>query len=326
MRKYLVPSLLLAMALLSACVPKDQYNAAITELNYYRNQSERADSLEASRAVSTYNSTGSSDVELQRRIQQVEALTATNMSLNRSFQDIKERYDKLLSQNTELLSASGEQVTTLQQNLAERAAQVSEQEQILRQKEIELQAREQQLAQLSNGTSTPNAYGGVQQPASYSTRGPATLSEAQSSALKQNQLQTQLAQVLVGYPRNEVGIAPRGNNEVVLTLAQSALFADGFRLDDGGRLLLSRISQVLSGHPTSQITVVGHSDASVDAVIAFENSTDRAIVVTQNMISHGISPQRILAASQGYYLPVANNNTAAERAANRRTEIVVTLP
>ncbi|MEL6358015.1 MAG: OmpA family protein, partial [Bacteroidota bacterium] len=312
-----------------ACVPRDQYNAALTELNYYRSASEKADSLEAIEAISTYNTTGSAELELQRRIQQVESLTATNISLNSSFKDLRSRYDDLLKQNKELLSASGEQVTSLQESLADRAAIVSEQEQSIRQKEIELQAREQQLAQLeasmaTRGADNPNPYGGPA-PSSYGNT-PIALSETQNSALRQNQLQNQLAQTLVGYPRQAVYTNRIGSNQVAITIAQNQLFADGFILSANGRSLLQRIAVSLQAYPDAEVKVVGHSDASVDAISAYENSTDRAIAIAENLIGHGVNPRAILAAGQGYYNPIAPNTTATEMAQNRRTDIIITLP
>lgn len=321
-----IAALFLLALLLSACVPQNQYNATVTELNYYRNQAQEADSLAASQAVTTYNSGGSMDMELSRRIQQVEALTATNMSLNRSFEDIKARYDDLLAQNQLLLSNSGEQISQLQQNLADRVAQVSQQEAALREKEIELQAREQQLAQVN--TDAPATYGS--QPVNFggneSSSSIKSLSTAQQEALKHNQLQNSLAESLLAYPRNEVNVSPTKEGNLMVQLSENSLFSDGFSLTSAGRNLLQRIAQVLQAYPNAQLEVIGHSDASLDAISAFEQGTDRAISVTQNLVSHGIRPQYILAASRGYYLPIAANNTAAERAANRRTEILITLP
>ncbi|MEM9836454.1 MAG: OmpA family protein [Bacteroidota bacterium] len=322
--RYNVILLILISATLWSCVPKDQYNAALTELNYYRNQSERADSLEAANAISTYNSSGNESMELQRRIQQVESLTATNISLNQSFQDIKARYDEQLRQNKLLLEQNGAEVTNLQQNLADRAKQVSEQEQTLRQKELELQAREAQLSQLGGGTAAPSPYGSVATPAAYDQQAP-QLNEAQNFALQQNQLQNQLAQSLVGFPRNEAVVTTQGAQQVIVTVSQSQLFADGYILSQNGRVMLQRLAQVLQSYPAASLQIVGHSDASQEATAAFENGTDRAIAVTQNLISHGINPQSILAGSKGYYVPVANNTTATERAANRRTEIIISL-
>jgi len=320
----------IAFLALTACVPKDQYNTALTELNYYRSQVEQSDSLRANEAISTYNNSGTMELELQRRIQEVESLTATNLSLNRSFQDLKSRYDQLLSQDQDLLKASGDQVSTLQQNLADRAAQVSEQEQILRQKEIELQSREQQLAQLESGNAgaSPASYGAVNAtPTTYgSTPAPAALTDAQSSALRQNQLQNQLTQTLINYPRNEVMVAPVGSAEVQITLSQAQMFSDGYTLSAAGANVLQRVAAILQAYPDAEVTIIGHSDLADSPIVAYENSTDRAINVAQNLISHGLNPRSILAAGQGYYAPVAGNNTSAERAANRRTVIVIALP
>ncbi len=38
---------------------------------------------------------------------------------------------------------------------------------------------------------------------------------------------------------------------------------------------------------------------------------------------YGVAPQRMTAAGRSYYIPVASNETAEGRAANRRTRIVI---
>jgi chemotaxis protein MotB len=50
---------------------------------------------------------------------------------------------------------------------------------------------------------------------------------------------------------------------------------------------------------------------------------DRAVAVTQILTQFGVSPQRLTAAGRGENMPVATNNTAAGKAQNRRTEIVI---
>lgn len=320
-------SLLALLLALSACVPQNQYNATVTELNYYRNQAQRADSVATNQQVSTYNSTGSSDMELRQRIQQVEALTATNMSLNRSFEDLNARYNELLSQNQLMLTNSGDQITNLQQNLADRVAQVSAQEAALRQKEMELQAREQQLAQVGAAfdSQAPATYGSIASPQAYDTQAK-SLTMAQQQALKNNRLQNDLSQTLLSYPRTAANVLPTENGEVLVTLSEGSLFTNGFLLSVEGRNLLQRIALVLQAYPEAKVEVIGHGDASVDAVAAFELGSDRAIAITQNLISHGVRPQRLLAASKGYYAPIASNTTAADQASNRRTELLITLP
>ncbi|MEO0733847.1 MAG: hypothetical protein AAFZ52_13505, partial [Bacteroidota bacterium] len=74
--KYFLPAAVLAV-LVSACVPKTQYDALETERNYYRNQTVLADSLEDLRAINTYDEVNLTDNDLAQRIRQVEALTAT---------------------------------------------------------------------------------------------------------------------------------------------------------------------------------------------------------------------------------------------------------
>ena len=105
---------LLLLLILSSCVPKDQYDAAVVEKNYYQNLVERNDSIRESQALNTYSNTSTQRREIDQYIRQIENLTATNQSLNRSFQDLQNRYQTLLQQNNDFLDQSGSQVGDLQ--------------------------------------------------------------------------------------------------------------------------------------------------------------------------------------------------------------------
>src|SRR5262249_49992540 len=55
----------------------------------------------------------------------------------------------------------------------------------------------------------------------------------------------------------------------------------------------------------------------------WELSTARAIEVTLFLIAHGMKPQVLAAAGYGEFDPVSANDTAQNRAQNRRIEIVL---
>ncbi|PHI18946.1 hypothetical protein CEQ90_15585 [Lewinellaceae bacterium SD302] len=316
--------ILTVTALLVGCVPKNQYDAAQAELNYYRNEATRTDSINSRAEINEYNSGGAADLEAQRLIRENESLRATNISLNESFQDLSARFDEQVRKNIELTQATGSQVTDLQQSLADRKAEVSQQEQLLREKEIELYEREQQLA-----TVAPNQFDPVAgQPAAYgnTVNTPQSLNLNQQTAMRQNQLQSELRQTLGNYAYTDVRYGNKGSNDVTLTLSQAILFSNGYQLSADGIALVQRIATVLQRYPNAEVRVIGHSDPTADPVIDLENSTDRAIAITQQLVGRGIPPQNVLAAGQGAYSLLTNDNSSTGRAENRRTEIMIVLP
>lgn len=327
--KNLIATLLLA-ALFFSCIPRNQYDSIVTERNYYRNQSALADSLADQRAISSYDEVDLTGSELTQRIRQVEALTATNVSLNQSYQDLEVRYNELLGQSQSMLSDNGSEVTGLQQSLAERSAQVSAREQELRQLELDLQARQEAIERVE-GDYAP-AGGG--QPVSYGTvsRDPGLrppLSESQNAALKVNTIQNDLNQLLAsaGLPGNSYVVAPAGNNRLQVSLAEGNLSSDGFTISLAGQQLLRRMATTLRNYPSVEYTVIGHADgANPNALRAYEDSTDKAINVAQQLVNYGLDPAKITAGGKGFYSPVADSSTPAGQAANRRMDILLTVP
>lgn len=326
--KYLF-SLLALGVVLTGCVPKNQYQALETERNYYRNQTVLADSLADLRAIKSYDEVDNSGSELSQRIQQVEALTATNIALNNSYQSLQSRYEQLLTQSQSLLSESGNQVTGLQQNLAERTAGVAAREAELRQLELDLQAREQAIARIE-GDYTP-AGGG--EPTSYGTvnvnSGRPALSAGQNAALRLNNIQSDLNQLLAGRLNGkDYIIAPAGINRLQVSLAEAALSNDGFNVSPAGQTLLQRIAGLLRNYPGAEFIVTGHAsgDGSGNALRAYEDSTDKAINVAQQLVNFGLDPGKITAGGKGFYAPIGSNATPEGQAANRRMDLFIVIP
>lgn len=320
---------LLMAIVLSSCVPKNQYTALETERNYYRNQTTLADSLADQRAISTYDEVEVTDNELSQRIQEVESLRATNIALNKSYQDIRARYDELLDQSQSLLAENGEQLTGLHQNLADRTAAVAQRETELRQLELDLQAREEAITRVEGdyvptGGNAPSSYGRV----TTGNDGRPSLSGVQNAALILNNIQNDLNQLLASnLAAINYSVVPAGSNRLQVTLAENALSQDGFSISANGQVLLRRMAQVLRNYRGSEYVVVGHSDnQNPNALRAYEDSTDKAINVAQQFINYGLDPGQIIAGGKGFYAPIGDSTTPEGRQANRRTDLYIIIP
>jgi len=326
--KYLLTLLVLG-ALITGCVPKNQYQALETERNYYRNQTVLADSMADLRAIQSYDAVDVGGNELNQRIQQVESLTATNIALNSSYQDLKGRYEELLTQSQSLLATNGDQVTGLQQNLAERTAQVAAREAELRQMELDLRAREESIARIEGdytpaGGGEPTSYGQV----TFNDNRPA-LSAGQNAALTLNNVQNDLNQLLSNsLPGTSYVVAPAGINRLQVTLAESAWTEDGFTASPSGQQLLRRVASLLRNYPSAEYVVTGHANggSAGNALRAYEDSTDKAINVAQQLVNFGLDPGKITAGGKGFYAPVGNSATPEGQTANQRMDLFIVIP
>lgn len=87
---------------------------------------------------------------------------------------------------------------------------------------------------------------------------------------------------------------------------------------------LDRVAATLRKYPQSYIDVIGHTDSQGDASYNQELSERRARAVQSYLAARGVNQARMVAYGQGESQPVATNDTAAGRAANRRVELRIT--
>jgi len=87
---------------------------------------------------------------------------------------------------------------------------------------------------------------------------------------------------------------------------------------------LGNIAAILKAYPNDHIKIGGYTDNSGDSQRNLNLSQDRANGVMADLISLGISPDRLEAQGYGDQFPVADNSTEEGRAKNRRVSMRVT--
>jgi Flagellar motor protein len=124
----------------------------------------------------------------------------------------------------------------------------------------------------------------------------------------------------------EVTMEERG---IVISILEKVLFQSGSAdLDDTSKLTIEKIGKVLLAIPGKQIRVEGHTDNVPIKTSRFpdnqELSTARANSVWRILANNvGISPKSISATGYGEYRPKVPNDTAEQRAQNRRVDIAI---
>lgn len=86
---------------------------------------------------------------------------------------------------------------------------------------------------------------------------------------------------------------------------------------------LDRLVRALQVNPTLRIEIAGHTDNVGDKRLNQALSEYRAKMVASYLIRHGISDARITATGYGGTRPIADNDSEAQRARNRRVEFIV---
>ncbi|MCY9874552.1 OmpA family protein [Vibrio barjaei] len=88
---------------------------------------------------------------------------------------------------------------------------------------------------------------------------------------------------------------------------------------------LASLSQFLRYHNTSSVSIYGHTDSDGDFDYNKSLSEKRASVVSDFLISMGVSPLRIDLIPESFEVPRCDNATSAGRECNRRVEIEIAL-
>lgn len=118
----------------------------------------------------------------------------------------------------------------------------------------------------------------------------------------------------------------RTRQGLTLRIEERLLFDSGrARVTEGGRRVLARLAERLADLG-GEISVEGHTDSLPIATSRFpsnwELSTGRASAVVRALVSAGVARERLRAIGYADTRPLAANDEADGRAANRRVELV----
>ena len=116
---------------------------------------------------------------------------------------------------------------------------------------------------------------------------------------------------------------------VYVSISDKLLFRSGsYTVTARAKEVLGKVAKVVNDKPELEFMVEGHTDnVPIKAEGILDNwdlSVKRATAVVRILENDfGVAPARMTAAGRSFYIPVADNDTAANRAKNRRTRIVV---
>ena len=116
---------------------------------------------------------------------------------------------------------------------------------------------------------------------------------------------------------------------VYVSISDKLLFRSGsYTVTARAKEVLGKVAKVVNDKPELEFMVEGHTDnVPIKAEGILDNwdlSVKRATAVVRILENDfGVAPARMTAAGRSFFIPVADNDTAANRAKNRRTRIVV---
>jgi outer membrane protein OmpA-like peptidoglycan-associated protein len=99
---------------------------------------------------------------------------------------------------------------------------------------------------------------------------------------------------------------------------------DRFHLDQESINMMGEFAEYLAANPRMKVAIHGHTDNVGSPADNMKLSQDRAKAVYDVLVKAGVSASRLSHKGFGETNPVESNNSAEGRAANRRTEFVIT--
>lgn len=116
---------------------------------------------------------------------------------------------------------------------------------------------------------------------------------------------------------------------VFVSISDKLLFKSGsYKVSSRAREVLGKVAKVVKSKPEFEFMVEGHTDTDPihNSCIAdnWDLSVKRATSIVRILQDDfNVDPARMTAAGRSQYIPVASNDSASGKAANRRTRIVV---
>ncbi|MGA0012560.1 MAG: OmpA/MotB family protein [Flavobacteriaceae bacterium] len=117
---------------------------------------------------------------------------------------------------------------------------------------------------------------------------------------------------------------------VFVSIADKLLFRSGsYSVSEEAKRILGKVATVVNAKPDFEFMVEGHTDnvpykTNAEIKDNWDLSVKRATAIVRILQSEfKVDPKRMTAAGRSYYAPLVENNSAANRARNRRTRIVV---
>lgn len=139
-----------------------------------------------------------------------------------------------------------------------------------------------------------------------------------------------VADALLGFEGKGLSVYTK-NGKVYVSMDEKLLFASGkWDVSADGISALKNLAGVLEKNPDITVNIEGHTDnvpynGTGQVKDNWDLSVMRATAIVKILTDNSrIVPKRLIASGRSEYLPVESNTSAANKAKNRRTEIILT--
>ena len=240
------------------------------------------------------------------------ALQQQNVELTKSRDQLALEKSVLAADKTRSEAALGnsllsknQQVNQLNQNLGDAETDIKNKNADLQNKDADLQRKNARIADLQNALAQK---------------------DAATKALRQR-----VSDALLGFNAQDLQVSVK-NGKVYVSLSEQLLFKSGStKVDPKGQDALRKLAVALKDNKDVNVLVEGHTDnvpikgaTTSGARDNWDLSVMRATEITRLLTTAGMDPAQVTPSGRAEFLPLAPNNTPANKALNRRTDIILT--
>lgn len=141
---------------------------------------------------------------------------------------------------------------------------------------------------------------------------------------KQEEQKRQMEEATAG---TGVAVTQTADNRLKLDIPSDISFAVGRAdIQANFRTILDTFATGLLNNPSSNVTIIGHTDSTGSDAVNNPLSLNRAASVRDYLSTRGVAASRVVIDGRGSREPLVVNDTAANKAKNRRVEIFVAEP
>jgi chemotaxis protein MotB len=294
----------------SSCVSNQKYLELEEIKDRYKDQAAQVDECETDKEQIS-EELRKTEALLKQSILEREEMTIRVNRLSQDFSELNNRYDLLLSQNEALIDVTAYEKKVLQEEIGARNFQLDNQVREYSNVESQFFDRQEDLNELRrNLDERENQLAELEQVILYR--------EQQMLELNNN-----IIDAVRGYTASELSVNEK-EGKLYVSLSQELLFKSGStKIDKKGRKAIIELAGVLIQNPNVEITIEGHTDSDGSESQNWKLSTERALSVLRLLRDNGVDPTRITAAGRAYFDPIRPNDSEANKALNRRTEIIL---
>ena len=244
-------------------------------------------------------------------------------SLSRRIEQMRHHYDTTMENYMQEVAGKNRDLTRAQNLLTARTKELNSKEEELRQKEQQL-TEQQETFRLQRSEM-------IAKQAELEREEAATRAQLEAKERELEAVRSSVTKALVGFADKGLKVETK-DGKVYVSMENKLMFPSAsWTVSKEGANAIKELAKVLEQDTTLNIMVEGHTDndpyrGNTAVKDNWDLSVMRATAIVKLLLQHGpaINPSRIEACGHGEFAPKADNSTAEGKAANRRTEIILT--